>query len=69
MALVPLPNVHAYDVMVPSGSDEAAASKEQDSPVQLEVKLAVGSELGAVVDGAITIDQTIRDGSPSRQFR
>ena len=44
--------------MVPSVSAELAASKVQLSPVQLEVKLAVGAAFCGAVSGATTIDHT-----------
>jgi hypothetical protein len=39
---VPSPNVHAYDTIEPSESDEVDALNEHDKPVHDEVKAAVG---------------------------
>jgi hypothetical protein len=39
----PSPKVHDQNTIVPSGSLEPAPSNEQDSPVQVAVKLALGA--------------------------
>src|SRR3954452_3917663 len=49
----PSPKFHEYVATVPSESVEPEASKEHDRPTHDCVKLAVGGEFGAWIDGCV----------------